>query len=254
MIIRRTEPEDAGKLMLLWQSVFDDPTEDMFPFFRTVFPVCDGYCAEEDGAVTGMVFAVPCEIAAGKRRFVCRYLYALGVAEDRRGQGIGKALLSAVKDDCLRNGADALLVLPSEESLFDYYAAEGYAVWAWANGCSLAAGEQAAVQEVDTEAYLSARKAYLEPSGAAYVIPSAAVASLSRCFVWDGGCCAADRTDGEWFVQELCGSAAGVPTAAMRLGVRRLSIIRSNGGYPYAMAMALNKDFPKDGLWSFGME
>lgn len=249
MTVRRATAADIAALTELWQAVFGDAPEEIAPFFARVFPQSAGFCADAEGGIGGMVFCVPCAVAGRESIYPCGYVYALGVREELRRNGIGAALMAALRMYGEQENLAALLTLPAEPALFDYYEAKGFRPWSWATECSFGA-RAGAVQEIAPQDYLTLRRTYLDKLRVPYLLPSDGVASLHRFFAWDGGCCAV----GGGLVTELCGSASGVSAVADKLGASRLSVVRCGSGYPYVMAQALQPDFPPDGLFSFGMQ
>ena len=249
MTVRRATAADIAALTELWQTVFGDAPAEIAPFFAHVFPQSVGFCVDAEDGVGGMVFCVPCAVACGKTTYPCGYVYALGVREALRRKGVGTALMTALRTYGEKENLAALLTLPAEPALFDYYEAKGFRPWSWATECSFGAGS-GEVNEIAPQDYLQLRRTYLDKLCVPYLLPSDGVASLHRFFAWNGGCCAV----GGGLVTELCGSAKGVPAVAEKLGVSRLSAVRCGSGYPYVMAQVLQNDFPPDGLFSFGMQ
>ena len=249
MTVRRATKADVAALTALWQTVFGDSPSEIAPFFAHVFSQSVGFCVGASDGIGGMVFCVPCAVACRERTLPCGYVYALGVREDLRRNGVGASLMAAVRAYAENENLAGLLTLPAEPSLFDYYEAKGFQPWSWATECSFgaSAGE---VDEIAPNEYLLLRQSYLDKLHMPYLLPSDGVASLYRFFAWDGGCCAV----GDGLVTELCGNGKSVSAVAEMLGVSRLSVLRCGSGYPYAMALALQSDFPPDGLFSFGMQ
>ena len=63
MRTRKTGPDDIPALKALWVQAFGDTDAEIDSFFKTVYPEATGFCAEEDGAVIAMLFALPVTLA-----------------------------------------------------------------------------------------------------------------------------------------------------------------------------------------------
>ena len=63
------------------------------------------YAAEQDGAVTGLAYCAPMELAEGTYN-----LYAIGVRADRQGQGTGGQIMRYVEEE-LRAAGHRLLIV-----------------------------------------------------------------------------------------------------------------------------------------------
>ena len=59
MRTRKTGPDDIPALKALWVQAFGDTDAEIDSFFKTVYPEATGFCAEEDGAVIALLFALP---------------------------------------------------------------------------------------------------------------------------------------------------------------------------------------------------
>ena len=69
MRTRKTGPDDIPALKALWKQAFGDTDAEIDSFFKTVYPEATGFCAEEDGAVIAMLFALPLALAHGGKGF-----------------------------------------------------------------------------------------------------------------------------------------------------------------------------------------
>ena len=88
MRTRKTGPDDVPALKALWKQAFGDTDAEIDSFFKTVYPEATGFCAEEDGAVIAMLFALPLTLAHGEEMQKAAYLYAVATDEAFRGRGV----------------------------------------------------------------------------------------------------------------------------------------------------------------------
>ena len=93
MRTRKTGPDDIPALKALWKQACGDTDAEIDSFFKTVYPEATGFCAEEDGAVIAMLFALPLTLAHGEEMQKAAYLYAVATDEAFRGRGVCRALM-----------------------------------------------------------------------------------------------------------------------------------------------------------------
>ncbi|MBQ8287361.1 MAG: GNAT family N-acetyltransferase [Clostridia bacterium] len=143
MTIRRSCAADLPALQALWQEVFGDPPAFTGRFYETFGADC-AIVAEEDGRVIAMIHPLPVALAQNGQCSFGVYIYALATAPNHRGRGIASRLLEEAETAPFPTnptlaGADTVgltavetqtpafsLLIPAEESLFQYYRARGY--------------------------------------------------------------------------------------------------------------------------------
>ena len=121
--IRRYRAEDIPALTGLWREIFGDSEALIAAFFRLLPGMGSGVVAEKDGAVVGMAFLIDglWLVDRDGRETRCGYLYAVAVAPEARGAGLGAALSRAAFALGRERGAEILCTEPAEPGLFDWY-------------------------------------------------------------------------------------------------------------------------------------
>lgn len=120
--IREVRPEDAPALAALWQRVFGDPEAYAGAFLRLLPALGAGAAAFENGKLLGAAYIVTdLELVEPERTRRCGYLYAVGVAPEARGRGLGGRLSQEAAALGLTRGAQLLCTLPAEPSLYAWY-------------------------------------------------------------------------------------------------------------------------------------
>lgn len=124
--MRRAVPENRADIIQLWQAGFGDDEA-----FIDEFCAWCGYeqilLLWEDGEPRALTAVPLMEVAMpdGETAKV-GYIYAHTTLKEHRGKGFGKMLLNYA-DFCLQNqNADGAVLVPAEESLFNYFARSGY--------------------------------------------------------------------------------------------------------------------------------
>ena len=122
-MIRPYLPADRGQLAALWSRVFGDPTELVETFYE-LLPYMGCCCvAAEAGKVLGMAHLIHGLTLwqPGQAPLTCGYLYAVAVAEEARGRGLGTELSRAAAALGREQGAELICTLPAEEPLYGWY-------------------------------------------------------------------------------------------------------------------------------------
>ena len=126
MRTRKTGPDDIPALKALWKQAFGDTDAEIDSFFKTVYPEATGFCAEEDGAVIAMLFALPVTLAHGEETQKAAYLYAVATDEAFRGRGVCRSLMEFAEKTLRKRYVSCLLLVPETEKLAAYYETMGY--------------------------------------------------------------------------------------------------------------------------------
>ncbi len=111
---------DREQIKKLWKDTFGDSDESVDKFLNEYIACVLLY--KEGKKLLGMLSMLPVKAEEKKGR----YIYA--VATDRlvRGRGISTALLEFVNKYIKENGEFFSVLVPAEESLFDFYKKRGY--------------------------------------------------------------------------------------------------------------------------------
>lgn len=117
-----TSENKEKQLSLLWQSIFDEDEFVTKLFFEKVYGICQNPFAQENGKILSSAFLIPCKIEEYKGF----YIYCAMTHSDHRGKGLMAQVLKSADEILQKTGSDFLLLVPAEESLFDFYAKFGY--------------------------------------------------------------------------------------------------------------------------------
>jgi predicted N-acetyltransferase YhbS len=119
---RSMQPADLDTLTALWQQVFGDSAEYAQQAVCRLAGEQNTYVAEQDGALAGMVLAIP--VTLGNKNGVC--LGGLAVKPACRGQGIASGLVEYVCAARKAEGDRFAVLIPAEASLFSWYEKQGF--------------------------------------------------------------------------------------------------------------------------------
>lgn len=246
-----SRPGDVPALRALWERAFGDGAACLDPFFARLYRPEDAFVVREEG-IAAMAFQLPMTVCYQGRGWPSAYLYAVAAREDARGKGYCSALLEFAAERLAARGVKALLLVPGEPSLREFYRARGFSDFSAVSSFEAEAvpgpGEAEAVAP---PVYLELRERLLR--GLAYVscpVPVLAfqerIAGLEKGGLYrlsDGkneGCaCAAAAGNGRAAVYELLwpgNRTRGASLAAKAVGAERATVRAPGEDAPFAMA------------------
>lgn len=247
-----SKPSDIPALRKLWTAAFGDGDDLLDPFFAHLYRPEDAFVVRAGGAARAMGFHLPMTICEGGRGWRAAYLYAAATEEGFQGRGLCSALLAYAEGVLAGRGYKAILLVPGEPDLRDFYRKRGYVDFSAVNRFELEtapAGGRA--EPVDPPEYLELRESLL--AGRAYVSCPVPVLGFQQTLakLYGGGlyrladgetegcaCAALDGT-GRAVVYELLWPGdpkQGASLIARAVGTDR-ALVRAPGGEdPFAMA------------------
>ena len=115
-VIREYRGGDIPEMSVLWQAVFGD-SEGLVNSFLELLPgMGTAAVAEVNGKIAGAAYAVTGMelVSASGKVQTCGYIYAVAVAPEFRGSGIGRALTERSAELARDRGAEIICTLPAE--------------------------------------------------------------------------------------------------------------------------------------------
>lgn len=117
--------EDVPALKSLWQEAFGDSKEYLDFYFSTRFS--PGETLVLGQPVNAMLTLLPAGWeSGGGENMPVRYVYAVATRRSARSRGLSTLLMRAADSWMKRSGIEAAFLVPAEESLFAFYARQGY--------------------------------------------------------------------------------------------------------------------------------
>lgn len=223
-MIRTARGEDLPALMELSRLCFGDSEEWLGLFYsKGVVLERDCWVWEEEGKVPAMAFTLPCLWRKGGAALPCIYLYSVATHPQWRGRGLSTKLLEGIWQGAMAQGCQAAILVPGEESLFEFYRKRGYRVCSWlafGDGGRLPEAEPLSVTSTNAVDYFTVRERLL--------------GNLSHCswgrqalafqqeqsrllggglYLFDGGagCCVVERWENQVYCKELLAPRELVP-------------------------------------------
>ena len=122
MNINAPKPAARNELRALWREAFGDTSQFLDTFEEYAFSTDRARCAVIDDTVVGALYWFDASLY-GER---VAYLYAIATKKEYRGRGICSLLVKDTLSHLSENAYTGAILVPSEESLFDFYERLGF--------------------------------------------------------------------------------------------------------------------------------
>lgn len=233
-------PRQYKQLMQLWQEAFGDTEEFIDGFFCTAFSPARCRCMVINKKVAAALYWM--DVRMGKQRYA--YIYAVAVAEKRRGKGLGRQLLEDAQAHLALRGYEGILLVPQEESLRRYYEKHGYITATHVHEFPARAGDTpVSLQRINREEYARLRRDML-PTGSGIEEDEniAFLETLAFFYRGENLLLSAHMENGQLWCPEYLGDPAAVPGVLRALNCAEGHFRTPGDTFPFAMFLPLSKD------------
>ena len=232
-------PKQYKQLEMLWQEAFGDTEEFIDGFFCTAFSPARCRCMVINKKVVAALYWM--DVRREDQRYA--YIYAVAVAEGRRGKGLGRAMLEDAQAHLALRGYDGILLVPGSESLRGYYEKHGYITATHVHEFPAQAGsEPIALQRINREEYGKLRQPLL-PAGAGVEQEEniAFLETLAFFYRGENLLLAAHMENGKLWCPEYLGDPAAAPGILKALNCAEGHFRAPGNTFPFAMFLPLSK-------------
>ncbi|HZJ75913.1 MAG TPA: GNAT family N-acetyltransferase [Clostridia bacterium] len=125
-MIAYSKNEFINELKTLWHDTFGDSEEYLNAFFNGVYKDENTLVYIENKKPVAALYIIPYTMLYNGREIKVAYLYALATKPAFRGRGIMAQLIEKSFDVCKSRGYGLITLIPSENSLFNYYERFGF--------------------------------------------------------------------------------------------------------------------------------
>lgn len=263
-VIREYRGGDIPEMSALWQAVFGDSEGLVNSFLQLLPDMGTAAVAEVNGKIAGAAYAVTGMelVSASGRVQTCGYIYAVAVAPEFRGSGIGRALTERSAELARDRGAEIICTLPAEESLYAWYKAIlGTECVLHRQRFETEAAAAVPVQSLSAVEYDRRREALLEDRCHLRPLHTTLEFQCRFCeelggglYACGGGICAAYIEDGAAVIKELIApigtdAASIAASIGTKLGTERaVYYLPAPDGEPYLAAEP--GSVPADCVWN----
>ena len=232
-------PKQYKQLEMLWQEAFGDTEEFIDGYFCTAFSPSRCRCMVINKKVVAALYWM--DVRRDEQRYA--YIYAVAVAESRRGKGLGRAMLEDAQAHLAFRGYDGILLVPGSESLRSYYEKHGYITATHVHEFSAQAGGTPVVlQRINREEYGKLRKALLpEGAGVEEEENIAFLETLAFFYRGENLLLAAHMENGRLWSPEYLGDPAAAPGILKALNCAEGRFRAPGSTIPFAMYLPLSK-------------
>ncbi len=252
MKIDHPVPRQYKQLMQLWQEAFGDTEEFIDGFFCTAFSPARCRCIVINKKVAAALYWM--DVRRGEQRYA--YIYAVAVAESRRGKGLGRALLEDAQAHLALRGYDGILLVPGSESLRRYYEKHGYVTCTHVHEFPAQAGDvPVALQRINREEYGVLRRGLL-PAGAGVEQEEniAFLETLAFFYRGENLLLAATMENGKLWCPEYLGDVSAAPGVLKALNCAEGHFRTPGDTFPFAMFLPLTKEAQAPSHLSFAFD
>jgi predicted N-acetyltransferase YhbS len=127
MELRFAKKNDVDGITRLWDECF--PGDEAFReyYMAEIFEPANTLVHEDGGRVVSMAHMLPMEMDYHTRIVPVCYVYAMGTDPAYRGKGLAAELMEQVFRELRQRDIPLAVIVPQEDSLFDYYGRFGFA-------------------------------------------------------------------------------------------------------------------------------
>lgn len=238
--MRQAKQSDLADAEALWTQVFGDDAEFQQEFYR-LCGQSGPLILREEGKLCSMLALPEVTLTFGDGwSLKAGYVYALATVPEARGRGCAAQLLSYADVVLKSRGADCVITVPAQPSLFDFFARQGYEPAFYhrralaqpepGTACPLSPGDYDALRE----RLLAGRTHVTQGEGQmAFQQAMCGRGGLYRLALPHGdGCAAVEECQSEWVVKELlCAPEDEAEGAAAAAGLCRCpAVVRMPAG------------------------
>ena len=207
---------DVVGLRSLWKEAFGDGDGFLDDFFATAYSAERCRCITEKGEVAAALYWLDSECNGAR----LAYIYAVATRVSHRGRGLCRSLMEQTHRHLAALGYGGVVLVPSEDTLFDYYGGLGYRTCSEISESRVLASEPPAeLHRVDKYEYAARRRAFLPSGGVLQENQSLDfLATYAELYSGEDFLLAASRAGGRLLGIELLGNAAAAPSIVSALG------------------------------------
>jgi len=245
-------PKQYPQLVSLWQEAFGDTEEFIDGFFCTAFSPARCRCMIINKKVAAALYWM--DVRRDAQRYA--YIYAVAVAENRRGKGLGRAMLEDAQTHLALRGYDGILLVPGSDSLRGYYEKHGYTTFTHVHEFSAQEGDTPlSLQRINREEYARLRRDLL-PAGAGVEEEENIAFLETLAFFYRGEhlLFAAHMVNGKLWCPEFLGDPADAPGILKALNCTEGRFRAPGDTFPFAMYLPLSKQAQAPSHLSFAFD
>lgn len=242
-------PDNIVELTALWREAFGDSDEFLNLFFSTAYSSKKARVCLIDGKLAAMLYWFECSLNGLK----IAYIYAVATKKEFRNKGLASLLLKDTHEHLNALGFDAAVLVPSEDSLFNFYQKLGYETCGFLDEFSVNAKGTTALTQIDITEYFNLRNKFL-PDNSVNLNSLEFLNTQLEFFKGDDFILAA-RLKPTLFGAELLGNTKKAPNIVGALGAKK-GVFRTQGkNKPFLMCCSLNNiSIPKSLYFAFAFD
>lgn len=227
------------KLRDLWKEAFGDTDEFLDKFYKTAFSTERCRCVTVNEEIAAALYWFDC-IYMDKP---IAYLYAVATAEEFRGQGICRKLMSDTHEHLTGLGYEGVILVPGGDELFKFYEKMGYKTCSYIRQFSCKGEDnKLKLRSIDKKEYGSLRRKYLPIGGVIQENENIDfLETQAKFYTGEGFLLAANVENNILYGAELLGDTSTAPALVSALCCPEGKFRTPGTDKPYAMYHPLGK-------------
>lgn len=244
--------KDLSALRALWQEAFDEPEDFTDLFFSVGFSPDRCHCIRDNGVPVSVLYWFDCYLHGQK----LAYIYGVATAKAHRSKGLAGKLMVQAHEVLQKQGYAGVILVPADQSLFDFYEGFGYETATFTTKLICDAGDTpVTLRKISPEEYTRLSQKFL---------PEGSVTHGRDALALLAGYC--DFYAGEDFLlicsispegfqgQELLGNTQAAPGILRALGCATGCFRTPGTDQKFAMWLPLRKDCPKPAWFALALD
>lgn len=239
-------------LQKLWQEAFHDPEDFTDLFFSKGFSPDRYHCINENGVPVSALYWFDCALAGHK----IAYVYGVATLKSHRGKGFAGQLLKQTHEILKIRGYSGAILVPREESLFDFYRSFGYETATTAREFFCEAGNFSVdIRQISPKEYARLRSDFL-PGGSVEPNNNMLTFLQTYCkfFAGEDFLLICEATPNGLWAQELLGNAQAAPGILNVLGFPKGRFRTPGTGRDFAMWLPLTENCPRPAWFCLALD
>lgn len=125
-MMRQAQKADKDSLLNIWSQCFGADQRYQNILTAEEYPLKDTYVYEAKGQIVSVLTLLPIRWQNGEQCREGSYIYGVATLPQYRGKGYSSRLMREALTDLREQGKDFAVLYPAEESLYDFYAKQGF--------------------------------------------------------------------------------------------------------------------------------
>lgn len=241
----------------LYLSGFPEDTNEFAEDFANKFFVDNCTYITEDDKLISMLYMFPCSISLGKKNIPAYYVYAVVTDPEFRGKGYMRKLMDKAREKAKLDGKEALIIRPSNESLYFFYEKLGFKTAFYFNEFEYSCKQTSNLDFTftDSKGYNEKREELLKNTPhAVWSEMLSYIGENGKFFVGKDFCGLMEIEEEKVFLREFIGNKEGIDALLSKLSYKTAVVRTTEKEKPFGMLCPLKEMVTDKMYMGFAMD